>query len=39
MCEIVFDTQTTGFEPSEGHRPRGLLEAKVAFSKDDAIDA
>ena len=27
-CEIVFDTETTGFEPSDGHRPLRLLRSK-----------
>jgi DNA polymerase III epsilon subunit-like protein len=33
MREIVFDTETTGFEPGDGHRPRGFCEAKVAIKK------
>jgi DNA polymerase III epsilon subunit-like protein len=33
MREIVFDTETTGFEPGDGHRPRGFREAKVAIKK------
>jgi hypothetical protein len=31
--EIVFDTETTGFEPGDGHRPRGFCAAKVAIKK------
>jgi DNA polymerase III epsilon subunit-like protein len=30
MREIVFDTETTGFEPGDGHRPSGFRAAKVA---------
>jgi len=33
MREIVFDTETTGFEPGDGHRPRGFRVAKVAIKK------
>jgi hypothetical protein len=33
MREIVFDTENTGFEPGDGHRPRGFREAKVAIKK------
>ena len=29
----VIDTETTGFEPGDGHRPRGFREAKVANIK------
>jgi hypothetical protein len=34
MREIVFDTETAGFEPADGHRPRGFRAAKVAFKKE-----
>jgi hypothetical protein len=34
MREIVFDTETTGFEPGDGHRPRGFRAAKVAIKKE-----
>jgi DNA polymerase III epsilon subunit-like protein len=33
MREIVFDTETTGFEPSDEHRPCGFRVAKVAIKK------
>ncbi len=33
MREIVFDTETTGFEPNDGRGPRGFREAKVAIKK------
>lgn len=33
MREIVFDTETTGFEPDDGHRPRGFRAAKVAIKE------
>jgi DNA polymerase III epsilon subunit-like protein len=38
MREIVFDTETTGFEPGDGHRPRGFCAAKVAI-KESMRDA
>jgi hypothetical protein len=31
--EIVFDMETTGFEPSDGHRPCGFCVAKVAIKE------
>lgn len=37
MRGIVFDTETTGFEPGDGHRPRGFRVAKAAFKKSDAV--
>jgi hypothetical protein len=33
MREIVFDTETKDFEPSDGHRPRGFCAAKVAIKE------
>jgi hypothetical protein len=33
MREIVFDTGTMGFEPDDGHRPRGFRVAKVAIKE------
>jgi hypothetical protein len=33
MREIVFDTETAGFEPGDGHNPRGFREAKVAIEE------
>jgi hypothetical protein len=33
MREIVFDTETTGFEPGAGDRPSGFCAAKVAIKK------
>ena len=39
MREIVFDTETTGFEPNEGHRivEIGLVELVVAEDSADVL--
>jgi hypothetical protein len=33
MREMVCDTETTGFEPSDGRRPRGFCAAKAAIKE------
>jgi len=33
MREIVFSTETTGFEQGDGHRLRGFGAAKLAIKK------
>jgi hypothetical protein len=35
MWEIVFDTETTGFEPSDGHRPPRLSRSEGRHKRND----